>query len=145
MSENMGRRIVAVPPSVTVRRMFSLIHLLVLTATVLFLSRALPGFRIKSASTSIVVALLFSVVNVVVSWVFHVLIIIPAILTLGLAFLLLPFLINTAALWLTDKFLDSFEIDNTSTLLLASGGITIVNALFHVGHATNGFSHALVF
>ena len=56
----------------------------------------------------------------------------PAILTLGLLFLIFPFLVNTVLLWLTDKLLRSFEIDTMGGLLASAAIITIVNGFFHL-------------
>ena len=54
----------------------------------------------------------------------------PALLTLGLLFFFVPFIVNTALLWLTDKLIGSFEIKSLRALLLSAGVITVVNWLF---------------
>jgi len=56
---------------------------------------------------------------------------VPAVLTLGVLYLFVPFIVNAILLWLTDKLLASLEIDNLGALLVASGFITLVNAVFY--------------
>jgi len=112
--------------------MHILLHLVVLTITVMMLARFLPGVRLQSAGTAVVVAIVFSVLNFFLAWLIKVVLFVPAILTLGLLFLILPFIVNTILLWLTDKLLRAFEITSFGSLLLSSAAITVVNALFHV-------------
>ena len=57
---------------------------------------------------------------------------VPAVLTLGLLFLVMPFIVNTVTLWLTDtQVLASFEIRDTRGLLVSSLVITLVNGVFY--------------
>ena len=112
--------------------MITLLHLVVLTLTVLLLGRALPGFQIRKPSTAVVVAIVFSLLNWGLGWFIKVLLFLPAILTLGLLFLVLPLIVNIVILWLTDKFLDAFEITNHRTLFIAGAAITLVNFVFHM-------------
>jgi len=58
--------------------------------------------------------------------------IVPALLTLGLLFLILPLIVNTILLWLTDKLIKAFEIETFGALLASSAVITVVNAVFHM-------------
>jgi putative membrane protein len=111
--------------------MYTLLHLLVLTVTVLALARLLPDVQVKSPGAAVVVAVVFSVLNFFLGWLITAFMVIPAILTLGLLFLILPFIVNTVLLWLTDKLLGSFEIRGMGTLLFSAGVITAVNAVFH--------------
>jgi putative membrane protein len=115
--------------------MHTLLHLAALALTILILSRVLPSVRIKSAGTAVLVAVVFSVLNFFLGWLLELLIkavlFVPAVLTLGLLFLLVPFLVNAIVLWLTDKLLGSFEIRALRGLLLSAGAITLVNALFY--------------
>jgi len=111
--------------------MLTLLHLGVLTATVLGLAKFLPGVRVGRTTTAIVTAVVFSLLNWALGWVIGALLFLPALLTLGLLFLFVPFIVNTIVLWLTDKFLGDFEIKDAKTLLISSGVITLVSALFH--------------
>jgi putative membrane protein len=113
-----------------------IIHLAMLTATVILLAWLLPGVRIKSRRSAVVVAVVFSVLNVVVGWLIKMLLaavlFLPAILTLGLAWVLVPFVANAILLWITDELLDTFELRDTRALLLTAGAITVANAVFHI-------------
>ena len=67
------------------------------------------------------VAIVFSVLNFFLGWLIRVLLFMPAILTLGLLFLFMPFIVNTILLWLTDKLLGSFEIETFGACCLGRG------------------------
>lgn len=114
--------------------MNTLLHLAVLTVTVLALARILPGIKVKSWGSALVVALVFSVLNWMIGWlvtaISAMLLLLPAILTLGLAFVLIPFVVNTFLLWATDKLLDRFEVRDGKTLFIGASIITVVNGLF---------------
>lgn len=110
--------------------MYMLLHLAVLTLTVLALSRLFSGVKIKSVAAAVVVAIVFSVLNVFLGWLIRVALIVPAILTLGILFLFVPFIVNAVLLWLTDKLIGSFEIETTGALLASAAVITLVNGLF---------------
>jgi putative membrane protein len=123
--------------------MHPLLHLLVLTLTVLALARFLPDFRIRSTGTALMVAIVFSVLNFFLAWLIKAVLFVPAILTLGLLFLIFPFVVNAILLWLTDKVMSSFKIESLGTLLLSAGAITAVNALMHFGLRSIAAGHAI--
>jgi len=109
-------------------------HLAVLAATILVLSRVLPSVHIRSAGTAIVVAVTFSVVNFFLGWLIRALLFVPAIFTLGLLFFFVPLIVNAVVLWITDKALASFEITTTRGLFLSAVAITLVNWFFYAPH-----------
>jgi putative membrane protein len=111
--------------------MYTLIHLAVLTVTILVLAKVLPDVHVKSVGSAVIVAIVFSVLNFFLGWLLKVALVVPAILTLGILFLFIPFIVNVVMLWLTDKVLGSFEIQSLSNLLLSAGVITAVNGLLH--------------
>jgi putative membrane protein len=111
--------------------MHTLLHLAAIAATVLGLARFLPDVQVKGAGTAVIVAVVFSVLNFLLGWLIPVLLFVPAVITFGLLFLFIPFVVNTAMLWLTDKVLDSFEIKSVRALLISAGAITLVNWLFY--------------
>ena len=125
--------------------MQTLLHLAALALTIFILSRVVPSVRIRSAGTAIVVAVVFSVLNFFLGWLITAVLFVPAVLTLGLLFLFVPFIVNVVVLWLTDKLLGSFEISALGGLLVSAGAITVVNALFHVHRVwgTYGAQHNL--
>jgi putative membrane protein len=112
--------------------MHPILHLAVLALTIFGLSRWMPNFvYIRSAWTAVVVAIVFSVLNFFVGWFIRALLFVPALLTLGVLFLFVPFIVNVVVLWLTDKALASFEIATTRALILCAAVITLVNAVFY--------------
>ena len=109
--------------------MYTLIHLAVLTVSILVLSRILPSVRVKGVGAAVAVAIVFSVLNFFLGWALHAALWPLGILTFGLLFLFVPFIVNTVLLWLTDKVLASFEISSLKGLLLSSLAITVVNGV----------------
>jgi len=108
-----------------------LLHIAVLTGTILLLSRLLPSVRVKSIGAAIVVAIVFSVLNVLLGWFIRAVLFVPALFTLGLLFFFIPFIVNSVLLWLTDKLIGSFTIDTFGSLLMSAAAITLVNGLLH--------------
>ncbi|MFL5306803.1 MAG: phage holin family protein, partial [Polyangia bacterium] len=96
------------------------------------LSRVFSSVKIRSVGSAVVVAIVFSVLNFFLGWLIRVALFLPAILTLGLLFLVLPFIVNTILLWLTDKLMRSFEIETMGGLLASAAVITLVNGFFHI-------------
>jgi putative membrane protein len=111
--------------------MHAIIHLAVLAVTVFALAHLMPSVRIRSAGTAVVVAVIFSVLNFFLGWLIRAALFVPAVMTLGILFLFVPFIVNTVLLWLTDKLLASFEIRTFRGLVISSGTITLVNWLFY--------------
>jgi putative membrane protein len=124
--------------------MQTLIHLAVLTLTILVLARALPDVQIKSAGTALVVAIVFSLLNFFLAWFIKALFIVPGILTLGLLFLFLPFIVNAVLLWLTDKALSTFSINSLGSLFMSAGAITCANALLDFALRSYAAGHVMV-
>jgi putative membrane protein len=107
-----------------------LLHLAVLTATFLGIARLLPDVQIKGVGNAVLISVVFSVLNLFLGLALKALLFLPALLTFGLLFFFIPFIVNTVILWLTDKLLDRFEIKSVRALLLSAGSITLVNWLF---------------
>jgi putative membrane protein len=114
-----------------------LLHLVVLTVTVLAIARILSGVVVKNWKTAALVAVVFSVLNFLLGWVIQAMLVVPAILTLGLLFFFIPFIVNTVMLWITDKLIGDFEIKTVRTLLASAGIITVVNWLFQAAFHTH--------
>jgi putative membrane protein len=111
--------------------MHTLLHIAALAATVFAIARFLPDVQVKGFRTAVIVSLVFSVLNFFLGWVIHAVLFVPALLTLGLLFFFVPFIVNTAMLWLTDKLIETFEIKTLRALLMSAAAITVVNWLFH--------------
>ena len=119
------------------------LHLVVLTATVLLLARFFPSVRVKSVGAAIVVALVFSLLNFFLGWFIRAVLFVPAVLTLGLLFLFVPFIVNAVLLWLTDKLIKSFEIGTMGGLLGSAAVITLVNAAFRFAMHAQHMRHTV--
>lgn len=104
-----------------------LIGWLLSAAAFLAVSKILPGFRIRSFGTALVVSAVYSILHIVLHFILFevlwILTIIPIILTLGVIF----FVVNAIILWFTDKIVEDFNIDSTATLIIAAVLLTVVN------------------
>jgi putative membrane protein len=101
-------------------------------AAFLGVSKILPGFRIRSYSTALVVSAVYSILYIVLHFIFFkvlwILTIPFVILTLGIIF----FVVNAVILWLTDRIVEDFDIDNTATLVIAAVLLTMINWVIRV-------------
>lgn len=82
----------------------------VLTAVALVSPQIIPGVKVKGLSAALLVALVFGILNLLIGWLL-VLFLIP--LACGPSFvwwLVVPTIINTLLLRVTDMLLDSFEL-----------------------------------
>jgi putative membrane protein len=120
----------------------TLLHLGALALTILVLSRLLPDVRIRSATTAVVVAVVFSILNFFLGWLIKLVLVVPTILTLGVLWFFVPFIVNAVVLWLTDKLLRSFEIRTTRGLLLSAAVLTVVSSLFDASFHFRWMRHA---
>ncbi len=100
-----------------------LVHMLLLGFAIFVIAQSLPGIRLKGFGTAIIVAVVYSLIDVILGSILKFLSIPFIFLTLGL-FLLL---INTFLLWLTDQLLEDFEIDGLGTTFIAAVLITVCN------------------
>ncbi len=81
----------------------------------------------RGFGTALIVSAVYSVLHIALHFllfkIFWILTIIPVVLSFGLIY----FAINAVILWLTDKFIDDFEIDGIVTGLVAAVVLTIAN------------------
>jgi putative membrane protein len=96
---------------------------------VLVASKIIPGVRIRKMATAIGVAAAFAVLNLVAGWLVRIVLAIAllpaALLTFGLAYLVLGLLVNAVLLYVTDKLIDDFEVTGLWPLVWASGLISV--------------------
>jgi putative membrane protein len=118
-----------------------ILHLAILSVTIIALSRLNPSVHIKNPATAVLVAVVFSVLNFVLGWLIRALLVVPALLTFGLLFLFVPFIVNAVLLFLTDKAMASFKIDSIRGLLISALVITAVNAVLQAAWFNAAFSH----
>jgi len=102
-----------------------ILHLLVLAVVIYALAETLPGMYVESYGTAIGVAVIYGLINVTLGTLLKLLGLPFIIITVGL-FL---FLINAFLLWLTDELMDSFEIEDTGTTIVAAVVITLADTL----------------
>ena len=92
------------------------------TAGLLYaLAIALPGVRLKSFGTALIVVLVYGLLNYFLFWLIALIAFIPMLLSFGLFGLV----INAFLLWLTDKLIDDFKIGSVRTTLLIAVLLTI--------------------
>jgi putative membrane protein len=92
------------------------------TAGLLFaLASALPGVRLKSYGTAVIVAVVYGLLNYFLFWLIALVAFIPMLLSLGLFGLV----INAFLLWLTDILIEDFEIDSVKTTLIMAVLLTV--------------------
>jgi putative membrane protein len=120
--------------------MHTILHLAVLALTILALARFYPRVRVRSMGSAVLVAVVFSVLNFFLGWLIRAALFVPALFTLGLLFVFVPFIVNAVLLWLTDKLMASFEIKTVPALLVSAAVITAVNGVFEVWHGFSGGS-----
>ena len=98
-----------------------IIDVLVTAGLLYTLASALPGVRLKSYGTAVIVALVYGLLNYFLFWLIALIAFIPMLLSLGLFGLV----INAFLLWLTDKLIDDFEIDSVRTTLIMAVLLTV--------------------
>jgi putative membrane protein len=102
-----------------------IINLLLLSLAIFIVAQFMPTIHIKNFWTAIIVAVVYSIVNVFLGW-FLVLMTLPfLIITFGL----FKFIINAVLLWITDKLIDDFEIESFGSTILAAFLITIIDSV----------------
>lgn len=100
-------------------------HLLFLSVTIFIVAQVIPNIRIKNFGTAIIVALVYSVINLLVGW----LLVIITFPLMFITFGLFKFVINAFLLWITDLLIDDFEIKGFGTTLLAAFLITVIDSI----------------
>ena len=94
--------------------------------TLTILAKSLPGFRMKHFGTAMIVAAVYGVLHVFLFRILAIIAFIPRLLTFGL----FDLVINAFLLFLTDKLLEDFEIDNLFTTLIAAVLLTVLNNIW---------------
>ena len=98
-----------------------IIDVLVTSGLLYALATALPGVRLKSFSTALIVVLVYGLLNYFLFWLIALIAFIPMLLSFGLFGLV----INAFLLWLTDKLIDDFEIDSVRMILVMAVLLTV--------------------
>ena len=98
-----------------------IINVLVMSGLLYGLALALPGVRVKSFGTAVVVSLVYGFLNYFLFWLLASIAFIPMLLTFGLFGLL----INAFILWIADKLIDDFDISSVSMTILMAVLLTV--------------------
>ncbi len=99
--------------------------LLILSVVVFFVAKFLPNIRVKHFGTAILVAVVYSALNLLFGWLLE-------LLTLPLMFFtagLFKIVLNALMLFATDLLLKDFKIKGFKTILLAAAIITVAGFL----------------
>jgi len=100
------------------------VNLLILSVVIFAIAKLLPAIRIKSFATAVVVAVIYSVINIALELLLkHVHL--PPILNEAVVIGLVRILINAVLLWVTDMLIKDFKIKNFGWTLVASLLITL--------------------
>ncbi|TVP42647.1 MAG: phage holin family protein, partial [Gemmatimonadales bacterium] len=103
-----------------------LLSWLILSLAVWITAVVLPGFHVKSMGSAFIVAAIFGILNVLIGWLFFVII---GIATLGIGFLLAfltRWLVNAILLKITDAVTDRLTIDSFGWALLGALMISVL-------------------
>ena len=100
-------------------------NLLLLSVAIFIVAQVMPNIRIKNFGTAIIVAIVFSIINILVGWLL-VLISFPLmIITFGL----FKFVINAFLLWITNILVDGFETKGAVPTLIAAFLIAVIDSV----------------
>ncbi len=107
--------------------MTTLLWVLLHGLLVLLIAKIIPGIRVKSFGSAVVVAVVYGVLSWLLKGLLTFLSIPLIILTLGLFMLV----INGFLLWLTDRILHSIEIKGMPALAMGTIALTVGSTLIH--------------
>lgn len=103
-----------------------IVYLLLSAGSLTLIARFLPGFHLRNYGHALLAALVYGVLQTLLSGILGVIAFIPLILTFGL----FVFVINAFLLFLTDKLLEGFEIENLTTTLIGAVALTVLNGFW---------------
>ncbi len=109
-----------------------LIKFVIFTAIAAISPQLIPGIKVKGLGAAALVALVFGILNLLFGWLLAIVVKVISLplacLTFGIFWLLVPTLVNTILLKVTDAVLDPFELEGWwpalgMGLLFALGGL----------------------
>ena len=95
---------------------------------ILIVSQYVPGVKVASFQTALIVALFLGIFNAVIKPILIILTFPINILTLGL----FTFVINAVLLWTVTYFVKGFVISNFTAALIAAVALWVINILIHL-------------
>ena len=105
-----------------------LVDLLIRALILLLTAYLVPGFKIDSYTTAVIVALVLAILNILIKPLLILFTLPATILSLGL-FL---FVINAVLLILASKLIDGFKIESFMTAIIASLVITVISSVVNL-------------
>lgn len=102
-------------------------HILLLSLAIFIIAKVLPSIQIKSFWTAIVVAIVYTLIDLALGWFLRFISFPFIFITLGLVI----FVINAIMLWITDKLIEDFKIDGLGATLFAAFLITVTNSILN--------------
>jgi putative membrane protein len=103
-----------------------LLHWVLSAVSFTLLSKFLPGFHVRSFGTAMLVAAVYGILHVLLYNILVIVAFIPVFLTFGL----FTFVIDAFLLFLVDKLIEDFKIDNFLITLVAAVLLTILNLIW---------------
>jgi putative membrane protein len=100
-------------------------NILLLSVAIFIVAKAMPRIHIESLWTVLIVALVYSILNYLFGWLLAMLSWPFMIITFGL----FKLVINAFLLWVSDKLIEDFEIEDIPTTLIAAVLITIADSI----------------
>ncbi len=100
-------------------------NVLLLAVAIFLVAQILPGIQVRSFSTALVVAIVYSLIHFLLFWILSLLALPFIILTFGL----FVFVINAFLLWLTSQLVSDFKVRGWLPTLLASLLISLCSML----------------
>ena len=102
-----------------------IIHLIILSVSVLLVTYILPGVRVKNFGTAVVVALFYGLFKFFLTGILTILSLPLIVITLGLFY----FVINAFLLWITSKVVEGFEVKGCIITVIAALLISVIEIL----------------
>ncbi|MFP4013249.1 MAG: phage holin family protein [Chitinispirillaceae bacterium] len=99
------------------------LDLLILSVAIFLVAKLLPAIHIKDFATAVVVAVVYSVINVLLGWFLRTLTLPLTILTFGL----FKIVINAVLLWITDLIIKDFRIKGFGWTIVAALLIAVID------------------
>ncbi len=100
-------------------------NILLLSIAIFLVTRIMPKIHIESIWTIVIVALVYSLINTILGGLLVLLTLPLMVITLGL----FKLVINATMLWITDKLIAGFEIEDVATTAIAALLITVIDSI----------------
>ena len=103
-------------------------NILLLSIAIFLVTRIMPKIHIESIWTIVIVALVYSLINTILGGLLVLLTLPLMVITLGL----FKLVINATMLWITDKLIAGFEIEDVATTAIAALLITVIDSILRL-------------